>query len=85
MYRSKLSTKDYFIQTNFHDLLPLAMQISKELGYDQDEINEAICKVYDKYCRFPPINNRTAWFAKVFKEKLREARSDILWFRAKYR
>ena len=79
------STEDYFIRTNFYDLLPLATQISEELGYDQEEMIEAICKVYEKYCKFPPSYNRTAWFATVFKEKLREGRSDILWFRAKYR
>lgn len=84
MIRKKLSLEDYFINTEFHDLLPLAIQISKDLGYDQDEIIEAICKVYDKYRQFPPVHNRTAWFRTVFAEKLHEARSDILSFKAKY-
>jgi len=36
------SLEAYFIQTNFHDLMPLAIQISKELGYNQDEMAGAI-------------------------------------------
>jgi hypothetical protein len=61
------------------------MQISEELGYGSEEIIEAICKVHDKSNRFPPNSNRTAWFITVFKEKLSEARSDILTFRAEHR
>ena len=75
----------FFIITGFHDLLPLALEIAGSLGYDQTEMIEAICKVHDKSYQFPPTKNRTAWFRKVFEEKLREARGDILSYRAKMR
>jgi len=48
------------------------------MGYNQDEIIEAICKVDEKSRKYPPIHNRTAWFCTVFREKLPEARSYIL-------
>ena len=83
MTYEKRTLEDYFIHTNFYDLMPLSIQISGDLGYNQDEVIEAICKVYDKYRQYPPVHNRTAWFCKVFKEKLPEARSDILCFKAK--
>lgn len=82
MIASNLSLKDYFISTNFYDLLPLAIQIARDFGYGQAEMSEAVCKTYDKFCRYPPNRNRTAWFKTVFREKLHEARSDILAFRA---
>lgn len=75
----------FFIATGFHDLLPLALEAAESLGYDQSEMIEAICKVNDKFCRYPPTKNRTAWFNKVFEEKLREARGDILTYGAKIR
>lgn len=71
------------ITTSLHDLLPLALEIAGSLEYDQTEMIEDICKVNDKFYQYPPTKNRTAWFRKVFKEKLREARSDILSYRAK--
>jgi hypothetical protein len=43
---------------------------------------EAICRVNDKFYKYPPTKNRTAWFRMVFQEKLAEARADILTFRA---
>jgi hypothetical protein len=73
-----LGLEDYFIRTNFYDLLPIATQIAKDLSYSREEMVEAICKVYDKYCQFPPTKNRTSWFRMVFKEKLGEARGDFL-------
>lgn len=73
----------FFIAIGFHDLLPLALEVAGSLGYDQIEIIEAVCKVHDKFYQFPPTKNRTAWFRKVFEEKLREARGDILTYRAK--
>ena len=82
MIRRNLSLEDYFIRTNFYDLLPLATQIAEDLGYGREEMSEAVCKVYDKFCRYLPTRNRTAWFKMVFKEKLHEARADILAFRA---
>jgi hypothetical protein len=82
MIRRSLSLEEYFIQTNFYDLLPLATQLAEELGYGEQEMTEAICKVYDKFCRYPPTRNRTAWFNMVFKEKLHEARGDLLSLRA---
>lgn len=81
--QNRLTLKDYFIRTGFYDLLPLALQIAKELGYTQSEIIEAICKVSDKFFQYPPTKNRTAWFRMVFREKLTEARADILAFKAK--
>jgi len=76
--------EEYFIQTYFHDLLPLARQIAEDHGYQETEMIEAVCKVYDKYTQYPPTHNRTAWFEKVYTEKLNEARSDILSFKARY-
>ncbi|WP_240984382.1 hypothetical protein [Acididesulfobacillus acetoxydans] len=72
----------YFIQTGFYDLLPLALQLAEEQGFNQDEIFEAICKVNNKFGQYPPTKNRTAWFETVFQEKLKEARGDILAFQA---
>ena len=80
LQRRKLD--EFFINTGFSDLLPLALKMAESLGYDQTEMIEAICKVYDKFYRYPPTQNRTAWFRKVFEEKLQEARGDILTFRA---
>ncbi|MCL6479306.1 MAG: hypothetical protein K6T65_13015 [Peptococcaceae bacterium] len=74
---------EFFIATGFYDLLPLAMKVARSLGYNQSEMIEAICKVNDKFCQYPPTKNRTAWFQKVFEEKLLEARGDILTHRAK--
>jgi len=68
----------YFNSTGFGDLLPVAVKIARELKYSELEMIEAICRVGDKARRYPPTRNRTAWFARVFKEKLQEARADIL-------
>ncbi len=84
MNRRKLSLEDYFIRTNFYDLLPLATQIAENFEYSREEMIEAVCKVYDKFCQYPPTKNRTAWFNLVFKEKLYEARGDLLSLRAHY-
>ena len=77
-----LNLEEYFITTGFYDLLPLAVEVAESLGYNQTEMIEAISKVYDKFNQFPPTKNRTAWFRKVFEEKLREAKGDILAYRA---
>ena len=79
--RGKL--QEFFIATGFYDLLPLALEVAETLGYDQTEMIEAVCKVNDKFNQYPPTKNRTAWFRKVFEEKLSEARGDILSYRAK--
>jgi hypothetical protein len=42
MIRRNLSLEDYFIRTNFYDLLPLANQIARDLGYGQEEMSEAV-------------------------------------------
>lgn len=76
------SLEDYFILTGFHDLLPLANQLAKDNGYDQSEMIEAVSKVNDKFYQYPPTKSRTAWFRMVFVEKLKEARADILAFKA---
>jgi len=70
--------ESYFISTGFIDLLPLALKLAGQAGYGKDEIIEAICKVADKHREYPPRKNRSAWFACVFKEKLYEARADLL-------
>ena len=75
--------EEFFITTGFYDLLPLALEVAGSLGYDQTEMIEAICKVNDKFYQYPPTKNRTAWFRKVFEEKMREARGDILTYKAK--
>ena len=75
--------EEYFIQTGFYDLLPLAKQLAQDQSYDQSEMIEAVCKVNDKFHQYPPTKNRTAWFKMVFVEKLAEARADILAFRVK--
>jgi hypothetical protein len=77
MYFTK-EFEPYFISTGFIDLLPLALKLAGQAGYGGDEIIEAICKVADKHREYPPRKNRTAWFACVFKEKLHEARADLL-------
>jgi hypothetical protein len=79
---AKRNLEEFFITTGFYDLLPLALEVAGSLGYDQTEMIEAICKVNDKFNQFPPTKNRTAWFRKVFEEKLREAKGDILTYRA---
>lgn len=75
--------EEYFLKTGFIDLLPLSIQIAGDLGYDQSEMIEAVCKVNDKFYQYPPTRNRTAWFKMIFVEKLAEARADILAYRAK--
>lgn len=81
MDRRKL--EKYFIATGFYDLLPLALEIARKLGYNPTEMIEAVCKASDKFNAYPPTKNRTAWFKKVFEEKLQEARGDILNYMAK--
>ena len=73
----------FFVNTGFFDLLPLALEMAGNLGYDQTEMIEAICKVNDKFYQYPPTKNRTAWFKKVYEEKLLEARGDVLRYLAK--
>lgn len=85
MNRKDLSLKDYFIRTGFYDLLPLATQLAEDLGFDESEMIEAVCKVYDKFNQYPPTRNRTGWFKMVFTEKLNEGRGEILAFSAMMR
>jgi len=59
------------------------LEVAENLGYGQAEMIEAICKVFDKSYQYPPTKNRTAWFRRVFKEKLAEVRGDILTYKAK--
>ena len=81
--RDRWKLEDFFIATGFYDLLPMAMELATDLGYDQNEMINAVCIVNDKFYQYPPIKNRTAWFKKVFAEKLPEARSVILAYKAK--
>ncbi|MFA7468049.1 MAG: hypothetical protein WCY82_07270, partial [Desulfotomaculaceae bacterium] len=71
------SLEMYFSTTGFIDLLPLALELAGKAGYGKNEIIEAICKVADKHKAYPPTINRTAWFVKVFQEKLGEAKAEI--------
>jgi len=73
----------YFARTGFLDLLPEAVKMARELNYGQEEMIEAICKVADKLKTDPPTRNRSGWFTTVYKEKLREARADLLAFRTR--
>ena len=41
--------EDYFLRTGFYDLLPQAKQLAEDLGYDQAEMIEAVCKTSDKF------------------------------------
>jgi hypothetical protein len=66
MSPENLSLEDYIIRTGFYDLLPLSIQIAEKFRFTQEEMVKAICKVYDKFCRYPPTRNRTAWFGLVF-------------------
>ena len=77
------SLEEYFITTGFYDLLPMALQLARKLGYDRREVIEAICKVSDKFNQYPPTKNRVAWFRLVFEEKLKEARADIMAYSVK--
>jgi len=77
------SLEDYFINTGFYDLLPMGLKLARTLGYDHNEMIEAICKVYDKFNQYPPTKNRVAWFRLVFEEKLKEARAENLAFKSK--
>lgn len=81
----KAKLEEFFTITGFYDLLPLALEAAEKLGYDQTEMIEAICKTNDKYYEYPPTKNRNAWFRKVYAEKLREARGDILAHKANLR
>jgi len=66
-------------------LLPMSLLMAENLGYGHNEMIEAVCKVNDKFHQYPPTKNRTAWFRMVFEEKLKEARGDILAYKAKPR
>lgn len=75
----------YFTSTGYYDQLPAAVKMARDLGYSPEEMVEAICKVADKARSYPPTKNRASWFAAVFREKLSEARADILAFRKRRR
>ena len=66
------------MQTGFSDLFTDACLLADRLGFDGNEMIEAICKVYDKSRRYPPVKNRQGWFVKVFEEKLFEARAELV-------
>jgi hypothetical protein len=42
--------EEYFIQTGFYDLLPLAWQLANDFGYGENEMIEAVCKVKISSC-----------------------------------
>ena len=77
--------KPYFLRTGFLDLLPVALDVAGKLGYGPEEMIEAICKVADKLKSDPPTRNRVGWFMKVYREKLQEARAELLAFRSRNR
>ncbi|MBC7346426.1 MAG: hypothetical protein H5U00_03080 [Clostridia bacterium] len=73
---ANLSLEEYFLATGFADLLPLALKMAQREGYGPREMIEAICMVADKAKTYPPTRNRVAWFATVFREKLRQAHAE---------
>ena len=75
----------YFLATGFADLLPLALKMAQGDGYGPEEMIEAICMVADKAKTYPPTRNRVAWFATVFREKLRQARAQMKAYERKTR
>ena len=81
--RNAYRVKFYFVNTGFDDLITDARRLADRLGFDGDEMIEAVCKVYDKSLLYPPVKNRRGWFLKVFEEKLGEARYDLLEFARK--
>ena len=70
-----MNCAEYFADTGFLDLLPLANELAKEGGYEDHEMIEAICMTFDKSREYPPTKNRCKWFQIVFTEKLAEARA----------
>jgi hypothetical protein len=81
----RASLEHYFVSAGFIDLLPLALEIAGESGFGKEEMIEAICKVADKCRIYPLLINKNAWFAKVYREKLLEARADILAYKKCWR
>lgn len=73
----------YFARTGFLDLMPTAVEIAAEMNFHQDEIIEAICRTADKLKTDPPTRSRLGWFRKVYREKLQEARAELVAFRAR--
>ncbi len=85
METSETYLEEFFINAGFYDLLPLALEMAEHMGYNQIEVIEAVGKVHEKFFQYPPTKNRTAWFRKVFVEKLPEARGDILNFTVRFK
>lgn len=73
--------KFYFTDTGFIDLLPQAIDIATKLGYEEEDMIQAVCLVFDAQRTNPPTRNRTTWFRIVFTEKLGESHAQILAFR----
>lgn len=44
----KNSLEYYFASTGFYDLPPVAESLIRELGFNEEEALEAVCKVADK-------------------------------------
>jgi len=70
-----MNCRQYFADTGFLDLLPMAYELAKEGGYEDSEMIEAISLTFDKSRDFPPLKNRRKWFQIVFAEKLAEVRA----------
>jgi len=70
-----MNSAQYFADTGFLDLLPLAHELAAEGGYDDLQMIEAISLTFDKSREYPPIKNRRKWFQIVFAEKLAEVQS----------
>ena len=45
MRQDSWKLQEFFIAIGFYDLLPLALEMAKNLGYDQTEMIEAVCGV----------------------------------------
>jgi hypothetical protein len=73
-----MTCAEHFADTGFLDLLPIAREIAQKGGYNEQEMEEAICMTFDKSRDYPPTRNRSKWFRIVFAEKLAEARSMMI-------
>ncbi|KLU63730.1 hypothetical protein DEAC_c43650 [Desulfosporosinus acididurans] len=62
------SLEDYFKVTGFHDLQLMALKLAKDLGYEEREIIEAVCKVNDKFNQYRPPKTGLPGLEKYLKK-----------------
>jgi len=73
-----MTCAEYFADTGFLDLWPLAQEVAQDGDYSEQEMIEAICMTFDKAQDYPPTKNRCKWFLIVFTEKLAEVRAQTI-------